>query len=185
MRRRVQPEILQAAIKLFGLYSLKGVTTRALAKEARVAEPAIYMWFKSKDNLYLQAVNTVVAQTNQEFARFAMTIFGGSDEPTPARIEEAVRTWYAAIPKPSARLLLQVLVSDDRHSSMAREPLDQLINALAKTLEQRRKTDRKFNPKAAAKTLIRALFWGKVLEGKTAEQDFDETLQQWLLCLAA
>lgn len=185
MRRKVQPVILQAAIKLFGLYTFKGVTTRAVAREARASEPLIYMWFKSKENLYLQAVNAVVSQANQEFTKFVMKIFGEAEEPTPGRIGEAVRAWYASIPEAAARLLLQVLISDDRHNALAREPLDQIVNALAKTLKRRRKANRKFNPQVAAQTLVRSLIWGKVVEGKNADQDMHGTLQQWLLSLAA
>jgi AcrR family transcriptional regulator len=183
MRRKVKPDIMQAAIKLFGLHTYKGVTTRALAKEARVQEPSLYAWFTNKENIYLQAVNTVIAQTNQEFTKFMFTMFGGAEEPTPARVVEALRTWCASIPGPNARLLVQVLVSDDKHSSIAREPLEQIVNTLARTLERQKKANRKFSPHAAAKTLVRALLWGKVIESKTAEHDMDEVLQQFLLTL--
>lgn len=184
MRRKVQPDILQAAIKLFGLYSFNGVTTRDLAKEADVVEGAIYMWFKNKENLYLQAVSAAIAQTNEQFTQFVMKIFGGSEEPDSARITDAVRAWYASIPRPAARLLLQVLISDDKRSKLARDPLEQIINALARTLDRQRRANRKFNPQAAAKTLVRTLFWGKVIDGKAADHEMNEILQQWLLTLA-
>ena len=184
MRRKVQPDILQAAIKLFGLYSFNGVTTRDLAKEAEVVEGAIYMWFKNKENLYLQAVSAVITQTNEQFTKFVMKVFGASEDPDPARISEAMRAWYASMPRPAARLLLQVLISDDKRNKLAREPLDQIINVLAKTLERQKKSNRKFNPQAAARMLVRALFWGKVIDGKAADHDMNEILQQWLLALA-
>jgi AcrR family transcriptional regulator len=185
MRRRVKPDILEAAIKLFGLYSFNGVTTRDLAREAETVEGAIYMWFKNKENLYLQAVSAVITQTNEQFTHFVMKVFGASEEADSARISEAVRAWYASIPRPSARLLLQVLISDDKRSKLAREPLEQIINALAKTLDRQKKSNRKFNPQAAAKTLIRALFWGKVIDGKAGDQEVNDILQQWLLALAS
>jgi AcrR family transcriptional regulator len=184
-RRKVQPDITQAAIKLFGLCTFKGVTTRALAKEARVQEPALYAWFPNKESMYLQAVNAVIAQMNQEFTKFMFTMFSGSEEPTPARVIEALRTWCASIPGPNARLLVQVLVSDDKHSNIAREPLNQIVNTLARTLEPQKKANRKFNPQTAAKTLVRALLWGKVIENKAADHDIDEVLKQFLLSLPA
>jgi AcrR family transcriptional regulator len=184
MRRRVEPDILEAAIELFGLYSFNGVTTRDLAKRADVVEGAIYQWFDNKENLYLQAVSAVITQTNQQFTQFVMKVFGSSEDLDPARIAEAVRAWYDAIPRPAARLLLQVLISDDKRNKLAREPLDQIINAVAKTLDRQKKANKKLNPQAAAKTLVRSLFWGKVIEGKAAEPEVNQILQQWLLGIA-
>jgi TetR/AcrR family transcriptional regulator len=180
-RRKVQPEILRAAIYLYGLYGFNGVTTRALAKEARVNEPAIYLWFDSKENLYHQAVNTVVEQANEEFTKFVLKIY--REDPTPSHLLEAVRTWYDAIPESAARLLMQVRFSD-RRNKLARSPFDQMIEALAKALEGQKKMNRKFDPRVAAKDLIRALLWAKALEDDTEPRDVEASLQQWLLCLA-
>lgn len=185
MRRKVKPDIMQAAIKLFGLHTYKGVTTRALAREARVQEPSLYSWFRNKENIYLQAVNAVIAQTNQEFAKFMFMMFGSGEEPTPARVVEALKTWCASMPVANTRLLMQVLISDDKHSGTVREALEQIVNALARTLERQKKAHKRFNPQVAARTLVRALFWGKVIESKTAERDMDEVLQQFLLTLGA
>lgn len=184
MRRRVEPIILQAAIKLFGLYSFRGVTMRALTKEARVQEPAIYLWFESKENLYIQAVNKVVGQANQEFTKFVVKLFAGSGEPSPSRIAEAVNEWYASIPEANARLLQQVLVSDQKRDKIAREPLDKVVEMMAKGLNQQKRRSRKFDSQAAAMILIRSLLWGKINARDTADQDKDRILQFWMQCVA-
>jgi AcrR family transcriptional regulator len=187
MRRKVQPEILEAAIKLFGLYGFHGVTTRDLANEADVVEGSIYMWFKSKDLLYMQAVTSVVAQVNQEFTRFVIATVGKSEEFDPKRLHDALRTWYLSISQSAGRLLMQVLIGDDKLNKTAREPLDQVINVIAGQLDRQKKGNRKFNSQAAARTLVRALIWGKVIHANAgaAEKDMNEILQQWLLAVEA
>lgn len=185
-RRRVEPEILETGIRLFGAYGFHGVTTRDLAQEAHVMEGSIYKWFDSKDILYLKAVNAVIAQVNQEFHRFVVTMLGKSQEFDARRLQEALRTWYQSISEPAARLLIQVMISDDKLSKTVREPLDQLTNVIADHLD-RQKRGRKFNSQAAARTLVRALLWAKVANktASAAEQDMNEILQQWLLPLEA
>lgn len=182
-RRRVEPIILQAAIKLFGLYTYNGVTLKDLTKEARVQEPAIYLWFENKENLYAQAVNAVVAHATQEFSNFVVKLFAGSGEPTAARIAEVVGEWYSSIPEAYVRLLHQVLVSDQRRDAVAREPLEKVVEMIAKSLEHRKKTSRKFDPQSAAMVLVRSLLWGKVHASKTADRDSDKILQFWVQSL--
>lgn len=183
MRRKVQPDIMEAAIRLFGSYSLKGVTTRSLAKEANVLEPALYVWFKNKENIYQQAVNAVVTQMNQQFAIFMFKVFGGPAELSHAQFSEALRAWAASIPAPNARLLLQVLISDDKHSRMVREPLERIINTVARSLEKHRKGSRQSDPHEAATMLVRTLLWGKATNRKTSDADNKRQLKQWLLSL--
>ena len=184
MRRRVEPIILQAAIKLFGLYTFNGVTMRALTKESRVQEPAIYLWFQSKENLYTKAVNAVAGQASQEFTNFVVKLFAGSGEPIPSRIAEAVNEWYASIPETNARLLQQVLVSDQKRDKTARESLDKVVEMIAKGLDQQKRRGRKFDSHAAAMILVRSLLWGKINAKETAEQDKDRILQFWMQSVA-
>jgi AcrR family transcriptional regulator len=179
MRRRVEPIILQAAIKLFGQYGFNGVTNRALTREARVQEPAIYLWFDSKENLYTQAINAVVAHANAEFQKFVMSVFA-SGELTPARLVQAVGDWYTAIPETHARLLQQVLVSDQKRDKIAREPLDNIIGTIARALDQQKKASKDLDSQAAALALVRSLLWGKVNARKTADRDNEKILQFWL-----
>jgi AcrR family transcriptional regulator len=184
-RRDLRRILLQAAIELFGRDG-RNVTTRALAKAAETGDIYVYIHFKSKEKLYFEAVTEVVNQANQGFTDFVMTVFSGSEQPSASLVADAVRKWYSAIPQASARLLLQVLINDEKHTSPAHAVIDQLVGSIAKALVQARadrskKAGRQFNPQAAGKTLVRALLLGKVTEGKRADQDLDEILQQWLL----
>lgn len=185
MRRRVEPIILEAGIKLFGLYSFNGVRLRAVAKEARVQEPAVYIWFKSMENLYTQAVNFVLNQASSEFQRFVMKLYAGGGEMTPSRLIQAVADWYAAMPEEHARLLHQVFISDHKRDKMAREWLENIVDTIAKALEQQKKAGRKFESQTAAMVLVRSLLWGKVHARKTAERDKEKILQFWLSAITA
>jgi AcrR family transcriptional regulator len=179
----VQPDILAAAIKLFGLYGFRGVTTRDLAKEANVVEGSIYGWFGSKEYLYLQAVNAVIADINDEFGRFVITVFGGSDDVDLARLDEGLRAWFSSLPQPSARLLMQVAMGDDRLNKTARKPLEQLINIVAKALASHTKAKPNFNSQAAARCLIRALFQTRLIENQaTASEDVNQ-IMRWFTCV--
>ncbi len=181
-RRKVEPEILETAIKLFGTYGFHGVTTRDLAKAADVMEGSIYTWFKSKDLLYKKAVATVIEQVNLEFHRFVVTMLEKSNDSDLKKLQDALRTWYRSIPEPAARLLMQVIVSDNKLNKAVREPLTELTNLIADGLDRQRKAPRKSNSQAAARTLLRALVWAKVENDNatSAEHDMNETLQWWI-----
>jgi AcrR family transcriptional regulator len=188
MESKVQPKILDAAIKLFGEYGFEGVTTRDLAKEADVVEGSIYQWYKSKQNLYQQAINTVIARQFEDLGRFLVTLHGSTVEHGMAQqITEAVRMWYSSLSQPAARLLQQVLIADAKRYKDVRNLLDKVINIIAKTLDEwQKKTNRQSNAQAAAKTLVYSLFQIKVTYRKAAEADADskEFVEEWLLGLA-
>ena len=159
-RRKVEPEILKAAITLFGQYGYRGVTTRDIAHEANVVEGSIYQWFQSKEYLYLQAVNAVIANINEEFGKFLVNVFGRSDDVDLARISAGVQSWFASLPQPSAQLLMQAM-RDDKVHKIAKQPLEQLVNVVTKALASQ-KHDPKFDAQTAAMCLVRALFHTRV-----------------------
>ena len=181
-RRKVEPEILETAIRLFGTYGFHGVTTRDLAREADVMEGSIYKWFSSKDLLYKKAIASVIEQVNLEFHRFVVKILEKSQESDLKRLQDALRTWYRSIPEPAARLLMQVTVSDNKLNKTTRQPLAELTNLIADGLDRQKKASRKSNSQAAARTLLRALLWAKVENenAAAAEHDMNETLQWWI-----
>lgn len=184
-RRKVEPEILQAAIGLFGTYGLHGVTTRDLAQEAQVMEGSIYKWFENKDRLYLKATNAVISQMNAAFHRFVVAVVGKSQEFDPKRLQEALKIWYQSIPEQAARLLIQVMISDPKLSKTVIEPIDQFTNVIADNLERQKRGSRKFDSHAAARTLVRSLLWAKVSSksASAAEEDMKEILEQWMASL--
>lgn len=181
-RRKVEPDILKAAINLFGLYGFRGVTTRDIAREAKVVEGSVYGWFKNKEYLYLQAVNAVIAEINDEFGQFVVTVFGDSDEVDQVGINEGVVAWFSSLPQQSARLLMQVMMGDDKLNKTARKPLEQMINIVAKAIASQ-KTNRKFDSKAAALCLVRALFQTRLTESQSIAQEEIRQIIQFFTCV--
>ncbi len=182
-RRKVEPDILKAAISLFGLYGFRGVTTRDIAREAKVVEGSVYGWFKNKEYLYLQAVNSVIADINEEFGQFVVTVFGESEEVDQARINEGVLAWFSSFPQPGARLLMQVMMGDDKLNKTARKPLDQMINIVAKAIASQKMATRKFDAKSAALCLVRALFQTRLTESQSTAQEEIRQIIQFFTCV--
>lgn len=180
-RRKVQPELLQAAIKLFGLRSFHGVTTRALAAEAGVHDALIYVWFGSKRKLYEKAVDSARDQVMSAFSHIMLDLLGRGNPVSADALGVALRAFHIAMPGDSSRLLVQVVMSDDDPSHLGRRTLDQIENALANILEPRPKLNEKFCPQTTAKLLIRALFWGKAMDCEAEDQQIEEILNQWML----
>lgn len=181
-RRKVEPEILKAAIHLFGMHGYRGVTTRDIAREAKVVEGSIYGWFGTKEYLYLQAVNAVLADINGEFGQFVVKVFGESGEVAQERINEAVLAWFSSLQQPGARLLMQVMMGDDKLNKTARKPLDQMINILAKALASQ-KRQKSFDPQGAALCLVRALFQTRLTESKNTAQEETQKILQFFTCV--
>jgi AcrR family transcriptional regulator len=50
--------ILNAAVKIFSEYGYKGTSMRMIAKRARISVGGVYLYFKSKDDLYLSLLRT-------------------------------------------------------------------------------------------------------------------------------
>lgn len=182
-RRKVEPEILKAAIHLFGLYGFRGVTTRDIAKEAKVVEGSVYGWFKNKEYLYLRAVNAVIADINEEFGQFVVKVFGELEEVDQARINEGVLAWFSSLPQSGARLLMQVMLGDDKLNKTARKPLDQMINIVAKAIASQKATNRKFDSMGAALCLVRALFQTRLTENQSTAQEEIHKIIQFFTCV--
>lgn len=182
-RRKVEPEILRAAIHLFGLYGFRGVTTRDIAREAKVVEGSVYGWFKNKEYLYLQAVNAVIADINEEFGQFVVTVFGESEEVDQQQINKGVQTWFSSLAQPGARLLMQVMMGDDKLNKTARKPLDQMINIVAKAIASQKTPNRKFDARGAALCLVRALFQTRLTESQTTAQEEIHKIIQFFTCV--
>lgn len=188
MESKVQPKILEAAIKLFGTHGFKGVTTRDLAKEADVVEGSIYQWFKSKENVYEQALNSIIARQLEHLGRFLVNVHGANQpEGVAQQVSQAVEIWYSSLSQPGARLLQQALIADPKRYKAVRYVLDSIVNIIARALEgQKVPTVPKVSLHAAAKTLIHALFQIKVTYRKAAEADADskEMVKQFLSAMA-
>ena len=59
-------QLVQAAIELFGLAGYDGTSTRAISSKAGASLGAIPYHFKTKENLYLAAAETIAEQVSRK-----------------------------------------------------------------------------------------------------------------------
>lgn len=194
MASRLTDQIMRAAIAAFADYGYFGATTRDIAQKAGVTEPSIYRLFKSKENLFEEALLSTV-NNSLDPARFLLIIYEHEQrqEKFSVVVLDAVGQWYASLPEQSARLLMYAALSrNERWSQTAYSRTQKIISLLADAIarEARKTRARKINALAAARTLILALFDFKitksVLDSKEKEPAvLDQTVRQWLEGLSA
>lgn len=97
-RDTTQQLLLDTAIRLFGQHGYEGVSTRMLAEQAGVNVAAIKYHFGSKDELYLGALDSVVAVMRPRLdmvahiANHAKTVAGDDPERQALVIKQLVDT---------------------------------------------------------------------------------------------
>ncbi len=192
----VEPLILEAAIRLFGDYGYHGVTTKDLAHEADTTEASIYRLFKSKENLYQQALTIVTSRASEDLGKFFIETYAKEGEiDFPAFVTSAARRWYVSLPRSSARLLQQALIADKKWRDLAYAPIGQMIHTLSAACDREFKKipgKRKPDARLVVEILIWALFQLKVSRPSVpASKDDKEEIEKaenmvknWLLCVS-
>jgi AcrR family transcriptional regulator len=193
MSSKIKPRILDAAIALFADHGYFGVTTRDIARKARVTEGSIYRLFDGKDGLFEGSLDTVIGRLLDP-AQFLLMLFESRRKHDfSAAIVGAVWKWYSSLTHQSARLLIYALLSrNEKWRQAANAPLEKIIDILAGSMERETSKDRLsgLNAKTIAKSLIFALFQSKISSSaarSTREEgeQIEGMVQHWLNGLAA
>jgi AcrR family transcriptional regulator len=188
MASKIEPRILDAAIALFADYGYFGVTTRDLARKAKVTEGSIYRLFGSKDKLFESALDTVIGHLLDP-AQFLLMIFENRQKQDfSSAVAAPVRRWYSSLTHQSARLLIQAcLCKNEKWTRTAHAPMEKIIDILAGSMEREttKTHPRKFNAHTVARALILALFQFKITSpaARSAKEEGEEVegiLQHWL-----
>ena len=175
MASDVHERILSAAIKLFSASSLSGVTIQMLCKHAHCTPHEYYKLFDTMDELYVEAIDTVVTRTNTGFDSLVSAMH--SNHPGPARSIERIAMWIEDLSQLDASFLMQVYLTDLKAPRTAVAAFfDRLIAALEDALKEK-KTPK---PSEEAKDLVRLLFWSKVLEAPSDKEEMRKTFKRWL-----
>ncbi|CAM3058196.1 TetR/AcrR family transcriptional regulator [Sporolactobacillus spathodeae] len=67
--KHTQQKIIQTANKLFMKQGYNGVSTRRIAKECGLTQPALYHHFRDKESIYLAVIHQMTTDIRQEFSR--------------------------------------------------------------------------------------------------------------------
>jgi AcrR family transcriptional regulator len=186
-RRRVEKDLIAAAIQMFGKLTFDGVTTRGLAAEAGCEEGGLYRVFTNKEGLYAHVIGRVVKESVDRMAEFALEVYtAGDKDNTPAEIlKGAVHRWYWSMTIEGAKLLQQVFLNDKDHRKEAQRALDSVVAILQTTLGPVAQASASpFDAKTRSEALIWALFQFKTsYAGPTSQEKHavDRYLTDWLL----
>lgn len=103
--------IVAAALDLFSEISFDGATTREIAAKAGVTQPLLNYHFRSKDELWEAAVDSVFAELNQALTARAVGL-RGVDEVTVAKLLIREFVVFSALHPQLHRIITQECKSD-------------------------------------------------------------------------
>lgn len=190
MASRIEGRIMEHAIDLFANYGYFGVTTRDLAKKARVTEGSIYRLFGSKENLFEEAVRTVLHRSLDP-AQILLIIFDQQATQDIAALTTTVlHRWYFSVSTAGARLLTQAYFVEAKWRKIAYGPIDKIIEIVTTVLERRQPKDTKLAAATTAKALMMALLHFKVTYASGCSEEEEAStvsgmIRHWLLGLQA
>lgn len=188
MTSKIEPKILHAGIVLFADYGYYGVTTRSLARKAKVTEGSIYRIFDNKEKLFDRCLDKVVGRVLDP-AQLLLSIFENRQKQDfYSAIAGPVRRWYASLTRHSARLMLQACLCHNEHwQKIASASLEKTIDILAGSLDREiaNPGSGNFNTKIAARSLVVPLFQLKAgvplaCSAKEETAQRDSILEHWV-----
>ena len=177
----VRPRIVECAIELFGDKGFDGVAMADLASGAKTTKATVYRLFDHrKSKVYTVAVREAVHRASEAVEECRFLLEDATLDLT-GRIQPVLHFWYRTLGRKEARLLQQVLMHDSKNRKLAREPLEKMVERLAKALEQVR-------PKGKSPEVLRdiasnqvdALFQIKVSGGDDAETRVKNSIHAFL-----
>ena len=184
MASKIEPRIMDRAIELFADYGYYGVTTRDLARKAKVTEGSIYRLFRSKKELFESALKAATDRSLDP-AQIALEVLNKlTAQNFSSLLISIIHRWYFSLPRAAARLLTQAYFADPGWRQIAYEPIDKIIDILTKVIEQHSRT-RKLDAAITARTLIMALLHFKITYASSCSQKEEAAIvnamiRQWL-----
>lgn len=184
-KKRIEPQLIEAAISLFGEFGFKGVKTRHLAVKADVMAYNINRLFDSKQGIYVKALSVVVDRSINEMADFVHNYPKSADKKDESSlVYAAVHRWYSSLSRDGARLLQQVMMSDPLRRDRAFGPMANIISIVTNSIEAPpKKAKSNFDPKTRAEALIMTLFQLKVSSPGPPDKEMrevDRFLGDWI-----
>jgi AcrR family transcriptional regulator len=150
----IRAKLLDAAISLFGIWGYKGVTTRAIAREAGCMEAGLYRHFGNKKKLYSEAIANVAEDSAAKMRDFVVDHFG-KRMARETLIKAAIQCWYTSMSQSGAKLLLYVNLNDENHRQLAEGVFRKIVEVILDALGEER-ADKK-RAKARAEALLMQL----------------------------
>jgi len=135
MRISIEPDLIQAAIKLYAERGgAHGIYTWEVAEQVGCLDPSLYRIFDKKENLFYKAVATVVAGLLKEFLYELL-----AERSDPKDIRPALLSWYKSLSRDSARMLYFAALFSETSRKQASAAIDKIVITLAKHLRDEQK----------------------------------------------
>ena len=186
MASKIKDHIIEVAIKMFAERGYQGLTTRDLAKAAKVTEASVFRIFGSKQTIFKEAMATALKGALDP-AQFLLLIYESETrQDRTASVTAAVMRWYSSLSPYAARLFYQAYFLDDWRER-AYVSVNKIMEMLATTLERggkRSKSD-KTDYATASRLMIFALLQFKMtyaVSGSPKEETefISGLVHQWL-----
>jgi AcrR family transcriptional regulator len=186
MASRIKGRIAEVATDLFADRGYHGVSTRDVAKEAKVTEASIYRLFTTKDGLFKEVLSAALGGALDP-AQFLFMIYESErkQEIRPL-LTAAILRWYLSLSIPAARLLTQAYFMPEWRD-FAYGSINKIMEILATTLERHSNTNdgQKIDYITAGRAPILALLQFKITYAKSCSAKEEKIavtalIQQWL-----
>lgn len=123
--------VLKAARKLFFEKGFKDVTVESIAKKANVSKGAVYLYFKSKDEIYTQILLTDVDRHQKQM--IAILKEGGPAFESLMRIAQSYIDFFME-DRELFRILMTYMLHTD-HMDLSEEMDQKLVSAVNKNID--------------------------------------------------
>lgn len=166
-------EIVEVALELAAEQGIKNVTTQAIADRVGIAQPTIFRHFKTRDAIFLAAIEWISGQLFKALGSF----FTG-DLPADERLRRLLNRQLNLVS--GTRGIARVLFSDRLHSeapelkAAVRGVMDRYARHVAELIREGARTGRfrsDIDPEEAAR-LIMAMIQGLVMRWSIHEFEF-------------
>lgn len=178
MASKLRPKILEAATELFSEFGYYGVTFRSLAKRAKTTEGSLYRLFTSKENLFEEALLSVVGLSLDPDVLMQFEKGQHTRKELASLITRVVKRWYESLPNKAARLLTYAYFVAPKLRHMAVSPyarIDKLIETIAATIsEESKSSGARATSRLAVTGLILALLHFKMTYATTCSRAEEE-----------
>lgn len=166
-------EIVEVALELAAEQGIKNVTTQAIADRVGIAQPTIFRHFKTRDAIFLAAIEWIAGQLFK-----ALEGFFTGDLPADERLRRLLNRQLNLLS--GKRGISRVLFSDRLHSeapelkAAVRSVMDRYARHVADLIREGAQTGRfrsDIDPEEAAR-LIMAMIQGLIMRWSIYEFDF-------------
>lgn len=166
-------EIVEVALELTAEQGIKNVTTQAIADRVGIAQPTIFRHFKTRDAIFLAAIEWIAGQLFK-----ALEGFFTGDLPADERLRRLLNRQLTLVS--NKRGISRVLFSDRLHSeapelkAAVRGVMDRYARHVAELIREGAQTGRfrsDIDPEEAAR-LIMAMIQGLIMRWSIYEFDF-------------